>query len=412
MDMYEDFQENGSSLDNGSDLMGKFMFAVPGCEGMTFEDCIKWQFLYSYTHPTSVALITLYGLSFLVGVVVNFLVLYVILTEKHMHSVANVYIVNLAVCDLLVLFLCIPMNMGREIYRNYIYGEVICKFFPYMQAVAVSSSVLSHTAISLDRYYVICKPLQSRARSVKKSTMPVLCSIWVIATIIMFPLAYFNSITSVDLAASVDLAVPIDLEILSCQESWPSTPWKLGYNIALFVILLCVPCIIMAINYVLIAFKLWNQKADLFAQDSSRPQTPRGSRQDSPSTRQSMGRRRVVKVFVVLAIVFTASWLPYYILNIWLDLQPEEKLEGVALLLYDFALCLGISNSAVNPVCYCFLSKPLQRGLQQKFRKKSQQQSTSVRLTLHQLSVQDPGSVHSRHRHCHSRLLRSQSSIQ
>ncbi|XP_066292902.1 QRFP-like peptide receptor [Branchiostoma lanceolatum] len=408
MEMYRDFQDNGSSPYNVSDMTGKFMFAAPGCKGMTFEDCIKWQFLYSYTQPTSMALITLYGLSFLVGVVVNFLVLYVILTEKHMHSVANVYIVNLAVCDLLVLFLCIPMNMGREIYRNYIYGEVICKFFPYMQAVAVSSSVLSHTAISLDRYYAICKPLQSRGRSVKKSTMPVLFSIWVIAIIIMFPLAYFNSITS------VNLAVPIDLEILSCQESWPSTPWKLGYNIALFVILLCVPCIVMAINYVLIAFKLWNQKAELFAQDSgSRPNTPRGSRQDSPSTRQSMGRRRVVKVFVVLAIVFTASWLPYYILNIWLDLQPEEQLEEVALLMFDFALCLGISNSAVNPVCYCFLSKPLQKALQQKCKKKSQQQSTSVRLTLTQLSVQaDPSlSIHSRHRHCHSHLLRSQSTI-
>ncbi|XP_078692616.1 cholecystokinin receptor type A-like [Branchiostoma floridae x Branchiostoma belcheri] len=406
MDMYEDFQENGTSLYNTSDLAGKFMFAVPGCEGMTFEDCIKWQILYSYKHPTSMALIILYGLSFLVGVVVNFLVLYVILTEKHMHSVANVYIVNLAVCDLLVLFFCIPMNMGREIYRNYIYGEVICKLFPYMQAVAVSSSVLSHTAISLDRYYVICKPLQSRARSVKKSTMPVLCSIWVIATIIMFPLAYFNSITS------VPLAEPINLEILSCKESWPSTSWKLGYNIALFVILLCVPCIAMSVNYVLIAFKLWNQKADLFAQDS-RHQTPRGSRQDSPSTRQSMGRRRVVKVFVVLAIVFTVSWLPYYILNIWLDLQPEEKLEGVELLMYEFALCLGISNSAVNPVCYCFLSKPLQRALQQKCKKKPQQQN-SVHLTLHQLSVHaDPStlSIHSRHRHCHSRLMRSHSAL-
>lgn len=57
--------------------------------------------LYTYTHPENIALILLYVPLFLVAFVGNLLVLCVVLPNRHMRSVTNCFIVNLAIADLL-----------------------------------------------------------------------------------------------------------------------------------------------------------------------------------------------------------------------------------------------------------------------------------------------------------------------
>ena len=57
--------------------------------------------LYTYTHPQNIVLILLYVPLFLVAFVGNLLVLCVVLPNRHMRSVTNCFIVNLAIADLL-----------------------------------------------------------------------------------------------------------------------------------------------------------------------------------------------------------------------------------------------------------------------------------------------------------------------
>ena len=56
---------------------------------------------YTYRSPTSIALICLYVPIFFCAFIGNFLVLLVVLPSKHMRSVTNYFLVNLAVADLL-----------------------------------------------------------------------------------------------------------------------------------------------------------------------------------------------------------------------------------------------------------------------------------------------------------------------
>jgi hypothetical protein len=93
-------------------------------------------------------------------------------------------------------------------------------------------------------------------------------------------------------------------------------------------------------------------------------------------------RRRVAKILLVLALVFAFCWLPYSVLNLIMDMydkeppapdaEPgdtnsgsdvDEQLLHITSLLLPFALLVGHSQAAVNPLLYCLLSKNFRRSV-------------------------------------------------
>ena len=64
-------------------------------------------------------------------------------------------------------------------------------------------------------------------------------------------------------------------------------------------------------------------------------------------------RRSVVRLLVTIVVVFVASWLPYNVVSLRVDLSLDA---GEARIL-PFALWLGHAHSAVNPVVYWFFNK-------------------------------------------------------
>ena len=64
-------------------------------------------------------------------------------------------------------------------------------------------------------------------------------------------------------------------------------------------------------------------------------------------------RRSVVRLLVTIVVVFVASWLPYNVVSLRVDLNLDAGEAGIL----PFALWLGHAHSAVNPVVYWFFNK-------------------------------------------------------
>ncbi|KAH3868095.1 hypothetical protein DPMN_031234 [Dreissena polymorpha] len=74
-------------------------------------------------------------------------------------------------------------------------------------------------------------------------------------------------------------------------------------------------------------------------------------------------RRRTVKMLICIVVIFGLCWLPYYIVYFWIDANLSIGAEnGILTNVYPFVMLLGLSNSAVNPICYCILSRGFRRG--------------------------------------------------
>ncbi|CAF1152423.1 unnamed protein product [Adineta steineri] len=77
--------------------------------------------------------IVLYLIVFIVGTVGNLLVIIVIQRNRSMRTVTNMFIMNLAAADLLVLLFCLPATVIQDVTKTWFFGLILCKFVNYIQ---------------------------------------------------------------------------------------------------------------------------------------------------------------------------------------------------------------------------------------------------------------------------------------
>lgn len=306
--------------------------------------------VYLDLSPVNIVLIVLYGIIFLLGLLGNIFVIVAIVKFKSLRTLTNYFLLNLTVGDVLVILVCIPVTLGNNVYKKWIYGDVLCKLSPFIQGSAVGVSVLSLLSISISRYFAIYKPLSAKIIFSKRNVRLLLGLIWIISFASFSPLLFVNSVKTY---LSLDF-----FESKICEEVWSSSRDKNVYNIFIFCVLFVWPFILMALAYTVIGHTLWIGNSLLM--------------EDHPCQQKRTNlilqqRRRTVKMLVCVVVFFGVCWLPYYIVNFWLDfyLHNEAKFLEVTRVhtyIYPFVLALGLSNSAVNPICYCLMSRGFRRG--------------------------------------------------
>lgn len=77
--------------------------------------------------------ITFHALIFILAVTGNTLVISVLAQNKRMRTVTNVFLLNLAISDLLLAVFCIPFTLIPVILKNFIFGAVMCVLVRYLQ---------------------------------------------------------------------------------------------------------------------------------------------------------------------------------------------------------------------------------------------------------------------------------------
>ncbi|VBB32872.1 unnamed protein product [Acanthocheilonema viteae] len=117
---------------------------------------------------------------FILSFIGNSLVLFTIikLQRRSTHLITNILLFNLAVADLLRSIICIPPTLMSEISQCWLLGPHICKFAAYLQPVTVCASAYTLALIALERYYAICRPLESMVWLSKRRLLALISFVW------------------------------------------------------------------------------------------------------------------------------------------------------------------------------------------------------------------------------------------
>lgn len=75
--------------------------------------------------------ILLYSLIFLLSVLGNSLVITVLIRNKRMRTVTNIFLLSLAVSDLMLCLFCMPFNLIPNLLKDFIFGSAVCKTTTY-----------------------------------------------------------------------------------------------------------------------------------------------------------------------------------------------------------------------------------------------------------------------------------------
>lgn len=136
------------------------------------EGDIKFDSIFNHTaacdqsHGSTFFQITVYMLYisiFVIALVGNGIVCYIVFASPRMKTVTNYFIVNLAVGDILMSLFCVPFSFFSTLLLQYWpFGSLLCLLVNYSQAVSVLVSAYTLVAISIDRYIAILWPLRPR----------------------------------------------------------------------------------------------------------------------------------------------------------------------------------------------------------------------------------------------------------
>ena len=95
----------------------------------------------------------------LLTVVLNLLVIISISHFRQLHTPTNSLLLSLAVSDLVVGLLALPIEGLRHMETCWLLGRLMCALTPYLSYCLLSASLGNMVLISIDRYLAICDPL-------------------------------------------------------------------------------------------------------------------------------------------------------------------------------------------------------------------------------------------------------------
>uniref|UniRef100_A0A1I7Z582 G_PROTEIN_RECEP_F1_2 domain-containing protein n=1 Tax=Steinernema glaseri TaxID=37863 RepID=A0A1I7Z582_9BILA len=99
----------------------------PSLEEAMWEDC---RFVAS---TENYVVIVAFAVIFCLSVVGNAVVIVVIVQQRTMRSVTNLYLLNLAITDLLLSVVCMPPTLVSSVVYCWMFGDLMCKVLAYLQ---------------------------------------------------------------------------------------------------------------------------------------------------------------------------------------------------------------------------------------------------------------------------------------
>ncbi|XP_044727064.1 5-hydroxytryptamine receptor 1-like [Chrysoperla carnea] len=120
-------------------------------------------------------------------VVGNILVCIAVCLVRKLRRPCNYLLVSLAVSDLCVAILVMPIALLYEILGNWPFGPLVCNLWVSFDVLSCAASILNLCMISVDRYYAITKPLEYGVKRTPKRMIFCVFLVWLGAACISLP---------------------------------------------------------------------------------------------------------------------------------------------------------------------------------------------------------------------------------
>ncbi|XP_066207267.1 C-C chemokine receptor type 1-like [Saccopteryx leptura] len=277
----------------------------------------------------------LYSLVFVIGLVGNILVVLVFLEHKRLKNITSIYLLNLAISDLLFLF-TLPFWIHYYRKDNWVFGNVMCKLLSGLYYVGMYSEVFFIILLTIDRYLAIVHAVFAlRARTV---------TFGIITSVVSWVLAFLTSISDFCFMDSKRYGGGY-----ICSFNIPYKyykHWKRFLPLKRTILGLVLPLVIMIICYTGIIKILLRR----------------------PNERKS----KAVRLIFVIIIIFFLFWTPINLsmfVFAFEDILLNSNCEQIKQLILagQVSEVIAYMHCCVNPIIYVFVGKRFREYLRQLF---------------------------------------------
>ncbi|KAM7110626.1 motilin receptor [Molossus nigricans] len=316
---------------------------------------------------------------FAVGVSGNVVTVLLIGRYRDMRTTTNLYLGSMAVSDLLIL-LGLPFDLYR-LWRSrpWVFGPLLCRLSLYVGEGCTYATLLHMTALSIERYLAICRPLRARVLITRSRVRALIAALWAVALLSAGPFFFLVGVeqdprfdalpdlngtaqlTHSPRASSPPMPTPLGslreptlsppsgreaaaTAALFSRECRPS-PSQLGaLRVMLWVTTayFFLPFLCLSVLYGLIGRELWRSQGPL--------------RGPAASGREK-GHRQTVRVLLVVVLSFIVCWLPFHVGRIIYINTEDSQMMYFSQYFNIVALQLFYLSASINPILYNLISK-------------------------------------------------------
>lgn len=271
----------------------------------------------------------------LIGVIGNVYTLVIMNISVRVTGSMYVYIVNLALADLLYLS-TIPFVVCTYFMKDWYFGNIGCRVLFSLDFLTMHASIFILTIMSTERYLAVVKPLDTFGRS-RRYRRAVTCLVWLVSFILALP-----TMIMIDLKRDKDHN---GVEKRMCHPTWQITAYKV-YLTVLFNTCILAPGFIIGYLYLKLAKTYWVSQTSAF----------------SSTEMNKCPKQKVLYMILGIVLTYWACFLPFWL---WQLLSIYYfglgGLSNSTVVYVNFVVtCLAYSNSCINPFLYTLLTRNYQ----------------------------------------------------
>lgn len=259
-----------------------------------------------------------------VGMVGNVYTLVVMCRFLRASASMYVYVVNLALADLLYL-LSIPFIIATYVTKDWHFGDVGCRVLFSLDFLTMHASIFTLTVMSSERYAAVLRPLDTVRRS-KGYRKLLALGTWLLALLLTLPMMLAIRLVR---RGSKSLCLP----------AWGPRAHR-TYLTLLFGTSIVGPGLVIGLLYVRLARAYW------LSQQASFKQTRR------------LPNPRVLYLILGIVLLFWACFLPFWVWQMLAQYHEAMPLTPETARIVNYlTACLTYGNSCINPFLYTLLTK-------------------------------------------------------
>ncbi|XP_077299395.1 adipokinetic hormone receptor isoform X2 [Arctopsyche grandis] len=282
-------------------------------------------------NDSNVLSIAMFCVLMVVGATGNITVLSLLMRRGAPRTRINTMLVHLAIADLLVIFLMMPLEIAWAWTVSWKGGEIMCRVMAFCRVFGLYLSSFILICISVDRYYAVLKPLQLSGGMRRGRIM--IATSWIISIVCSAPQIFIFHVKA-------HPEVP-DYKQCITYGFLKSTYQELAYSLFNMLAMYGAPLAAFFFCYISILVEIIRRSKDSL---------------DYKMRRSSLGflgraRSRTLKMTITIVLVFFICWTPYYILSIWFWLDFDSA-RHVDMRVRRGLFLFACTNSCMNPIVY------------------------------------------------------------
>lgn len=311
------------------------------------------------------------GLLILATIIGNIFVISAILIDKNLRTVGNYLVLSLAIADLMVACLVMPLSAVNEVNQEWTLGPELCDIWTFCDVLCCTASILHLLSIAVDRYWAVTNVDYARQRNACQIYLMILF-VWITAIVI--------SVAPVFGWKDPDFKKRVveDKKCLVSQD--------LSYQIFATFSSFYLPLIIILILYwriyqvarkrirrrprnkAMFLIKLQDDKQITECRTNNKFGKllilAKREKKKCKETSEFKREKKAAKTLAIITGVFVICWLPFFVMALIMPIcnscQPNDYI-------FSFLLWLGYVNSMINPIIYTIFSPDFRRAFKRLF---------------------------------------------